>query len=238
MAGIDKIYLTSFQEYSHLEQFCTQHNSAFYRKHRFYLTNGLYDEITEETFRDGKEHPVSNFSVQADLFLIKNFTKQDILNMPNVWHRLTQEQYHNADEIRENKSDCDRYSIPYGKTKLKFISWIRNTRQYFIPTNKKTLKHLKRERWECCNIDLWKIKNGINTCHLSFDYFHRIIYDRHKGVLFYKSTGEDFDCLRNVTIKQVIRYIKSTVIPKGTNVRISCYNHSNQIEAVYSFEAL
>ena len=236
MAGIDKIYLTNFQEYKHLEQFCEQHNLAFYKKHRFYLTDGLYDDITEETFKDGKEHSVSNFSIQADLFLIKNFTKQDILNMPTVWHRLTQEQYHNADEIRENKSDCDRYSIPYGHTKLKLIFQIRNITRPFANTNKHTLKHLKREKWEYVQIDLWKIEHGINTCRLFFDYFRRCVYNRNKGVLLYKAC--DDDCLKDVTIKQVVRYLTHSVIPRGTNIRLSCYNISDHSEAIYSFEAI
>ena len=83
MAGIDKIFLTDYNEYKYLEQFCEKHNSEFFKKHKYYLSCGLYD-ITSDIFSDGEEHPVSNFCTEADIFLIQHLSETDIENMPNV----------------------------------------------------------------------------------------------------------------------------------------------------------
>lgn len=102
MAGIDKIYLTDYNEYKYLEQFCDKYNPEFFKKHKYYLSYGLYYDITPDKFKDGEEHPISNFSTEADIFVIQHLSDTDFKEMPNVIARF-KEQYDDFDLIRQHK---------------------------------------------------------------------------------------------------------------------------------------
>ena len=215
MAGIDKIYLTDYNEYKHLEQFCDRYNSEFFTKYKYYLSCGLYDDITPDIFKDGEEHPVSNFSTEADVFIIQHLSDTDFKEMPNVIARL-KEQYsgddHGFDLIRQHKSEYDLYQIDRSGCKLKLIE----------SSNNKTLRHIKREHWEQVSIHVGEFL-------LDFDYFSRIIYNTFSGCRYYKYLSTNDGCydqyLHNVSIKQVYRYITRTRLKCNTRIMVSCYNY-------------
>lgn len=75
MAGIDKIYLKDYQEYKYFKDFCAKHTPEFFKKYNYELSP--FDDITEEIFKDGKEHSISNFGTEADVFIIKHITDKD-----------------------------------------------------------------------------------------------------------------------------------------------------------------
>ena len=226
MAGIDKIFLTDYNEYKYLEQFCEKHNSEFFKKHKYYLSCGLYD-ITSDIFSDGGEHPVSNFCTEADIFLIQHLSETDIENMPNVIARL-KEQYnggdHGFDLIRHHKSEYDLYQIDRSGCTVKLVE----------SSNNKTLKHIKREKWEQIDIDVYsnrKKKKDFYKYSLWFNYFSRIIFHRDLGCKYYKylENNENGYCcdqfLYNVSMKQVCKYITQVRLKRGFGIWVHCRNY-------------
>ena len=229
MAGIDKIYLTSFQEYSHLEQFCEKHNSEFFKKHKYYLSCGLYDDITSDTFIYGNEHPVSNFCTEADVFIIQHLSETDIENMPNVVARL-KEQYSDFDLIRQHKSEYDLYQIDRSGCSVKLCN----------SSNNKTLRHIKRERWEqvYITVSTKKVKKNISNYSkydcLVFDCFNRIIYPRYTGCKYYKCAVDKFGnediYLHSVSMRQVYKYITRVRLKRNTEICVFCCNFIRDVK--------
>ena len=242
MAGIDKIYLTDYNEYKHLEQFCDRYNSEFFRKHKYYLSCGLYD-ITPDIFKDGKEHPISNFSTEADVFIIQHLSDTDLKEMPSVVARL-KEQYSDFDLIRQHKSEYDLYHIDHSGCKVKLVESSRN----------KTLKHIKREQWEQVWIDVYSNRKKAEDFYkywLWFDYFSKTIFHRHLGCKYYKhlDDGDGYydQFLHNVSIRQVCRYITQVRLKRGFGIWVHCRNYrrdsngtilSVTAEADYLFEVV
>ena len=232
MAGIDKIYLKDYKEYKCLEDFCARHNQEFLKKHNYYLSCGLYDGVTEETFKDGSEHPVSNFSTEADVFIIKHITDKDVEYMPNVVSRLKEQYPMDYDLIREGKSKYDLYYIDYSRPKLRLVK----------SSNHKTLRHIKREKWEYIDVNLLPAKQDRGK---SFSNFLRIIYDRITGCKYHKHHDyEVYGCedLFNISVGKVYQYITRTMLHKGTQIRLRCFNLNEEDgidkESVYLFEVI
>lgn len=226
MAGIDKIFLKDYVEYEHLKQFCFKYNQDFYKLHNYYLSCGLYDGITQETFSDGDEHPVSNFSTDADLFIIQHLTFSDMRGMPNVVDRFKQ-QYssgkHSFHLIREHNSIYDTYQIDRSGCKVKLVS----------KTNNKILKHIKREHWECVNVIVISshlkhhLEEWYKYTNIGFDYFNKIIYNFNLGCKFYRENDDTINQhLRNVSMKQVYNYITKTRLKRGTEILVCCNNYT------------
>jgi hypothetical protein len=220
MAGIDKIFLTDYDECRRLEQFVEKHNQEFFDNHGYWLSNGLYDGITPDTFKDGKEHPVSNFGTAEDVFIIQHLSDGDIKEMPNVVERLRQ-QYGNGnygfDLIREHKSEYDTYQIDHTRCRIKLVN----------KTCNKTLKHIKRERWECVIIDVYtnkvkKTKTNYYRYFLDFDYSRNEIYNKLLGCMYARYI--DDDSLYDVSMKQVCNYITRTRLKRNTEICVRCIN--------------
>ena len=223
MAGIDKIYLTDYNEYKHLEQFCEKYDSEFFKKYKYYLSCGLYD-ITTDIFKDGKEHPISNFSTEADVFIIQHLSDTDFKDMPNVIARL-KEQYsgdsNGFDLIRQHKSEYDFYQIDRSGCKVILVE----------RSNNKTLRHIKREQWEQVWIDVYydRTKEYNYKNSLWFDYFSKTIFHRHLGCKYYKhlDDGDGYydQFLHNVSMRQVCRYITQVRLKRGFYINVFCRNY-------------
>ena len=232
MAGIDKIYLRDFKEYQYFEDFCARHNQEFLKKHNYYLSCRLYDGVTEETFKDGSERPVSNFSTEADVFIIKHMTDKDVEYMPNVVSRLKEQYPMDYDLIREGKSKFDLYYINYSRPKLRLIE----------SSNHKTLRHIKREKWEYVDVVLLPVEQDWGK---SFNNILRVIYDRLYGCKYYKSNEDEvygYEDLFNISVGKVYQYITRTMLHKGTQIRLRCFDlnkdHRIAKESVYLFEVI
>ena len=242
MAGIDKVYLTNYSEYKHLEQFCDRYNQEFFKKYKYYLSCGLYD-ITSDIFSDGKEHPISNFSTEADVFIIQHLSDTDLKEMPSVVARL-KEQYSDFDLIRQHKSEYDLYQIDRSGCKAKLVESSCN----------KTLKHIKREQWEQVWIDVYSNRKKAEDFYkysLWFDYFSKTIFHRHLGCKYYKhlDDGDGYydQFLHNVSMRQVCRFITQVRLKRGFGIWVHCRNYrrdsngtilSITSEADYLFEVV
>ena len=219
MAGIDKIRVNTWDEYVHLEEFCAKHNSAFFKKHHYYLSEGLYDGITPDFFTHGLEFPISNFRREADIYIIQNLSEREVTEMPQVIAYLRQ-QYSDFDLIREHKSEFDTYQIDRSGCRV-------NLQKF---STRKTLKHLKREKWDLVWIDIYffKEKNGVRKRQFTwvqFDGINKCIYDVCRGCRYYKyvpDQGDNF--LHNVTMKQIYRYITQTRLRRGVIIKVYCRN--------------
>jgi hypothetical protein len=224
MAGIDKIFLTDYNEYKYLEQFCVRYNQEFFDKHNYYLSIGLYDDISPNTFVDGKEHIVSNFSTEADICIIQHLSETDIENMPNVVARLKQQYYREFDLIKEHKSVYDNYQIDYSGCKVRLVR----------KSNNKTLRHIKREVWDRVEVFVYSSKivkkeKDFQKYILDFDYFRRIIFNKRLGCRYYKElpcedTGS-LPILHNVSMNQVYKYITRVRIKQGITILVFCTNY-------------
>lgn len=221
MAGIDKIYLTNYNEYKYLEQFCDKYNPEFFKKHKYYLSCGLYDDIIPDKFKDGEEHPISNFSTEADVFIIQHLSDTDFKEMPNVIARL-KEQYNDFDLIRQHKSEYDTYQIDRSGCKIILVESSCN----------KTLRHIKREQWEQVWIDVYSNRKKAKDFYkysLWFDYFSRTIFHRHLGCKYYKhlDDGDGYydQFLHNVSMHQVCRYITQVRLKRGFGIWVHCRNY-------------
>jgi hypothetical protein len=212
----------------------------FFKKHKYSLVCCLWD--VEKCYFNGKEVPVSNFSTEADVFIIQHLSNSDFTQMPNVVNRL-KEQYSDFDLIRQHKSVYDRYQIDRSGCRLKLVE----------SSNNKTLRHIKREKWEqidiqvysnCKNKDLWKHR-------LDFDYFSKTIFNTTLGCKYIKyigdSDGNYTQFLNNVSIRQVYRYISQVRLKRGFTIVVSCRNYQRSEEgsivdilksAEYSFEVM
>ena len=225
MAGIDKIYLTDYNEYKHLEQFCEKYDSEFFKKYKYYLSWGLFDDITPDIFKDGKEHPVSNFCTEADVFIIQHLSDIDFRNMPNVVVRLIA-QYNDFYLIRQHKSEYDLYQIDRSGCKIKLVE----------SSNNKTLRHIKREKWDRVWVDVYydRTKEYNYKNSLRFDYFSRIIFHRHLGCRYYKYLNGGEGCydefLHNVSMKQVCNYITKVRLNRGFFINVHCFNYRQDNE--------
>lgn len=230
MAGIDKIYLSDYTEYSYLYEFCLKHDSEFVKRHNYSLLSGLYVGLTESTFADGFEHPVSNFDTSADIFIIKHIEADDELKMPSVIKRLRQQYSRDYELIRCSKSLYDMYSIDFTVRRLRLIE----------SSSGKVLRHIKREHWDKVCIYL----THCSECdlHKTFSRSLRCFYDTHKGCRYYRS---EFDSegvelqdniLYNICLKRVYRYITRTYLHRGTRIILCCYGKDN--EAQYVFEVV
>lgn len=215
MAGIDKIYLKDYQEYKYFKDFCAKHTPEFSKKYNYELSP--FDDITEETFRDGREHPISNFGTEADVFIIKHITNKDIECMPNVVNRL-REQYSGAyDLILQNKSSFDTYYVDFSRPKIQLI----------CSCNGKTLRHIKREKWDEIGVYLIPVEKDY---HKEFNNARKCIYNWTEGRYKYYRYSEDgldfFDSyLKNTTIGKVYKYITRTQLHKGTKIYLYCRNY-------------
>ena len=232
MAGIDKIYLSDFKEYQYIESFCARHNQEFFKKHNYYLSCGLYDDITEETFKDGSEHPISNFGTEADIFIIKRMTDKDIESMPNVVSRLREQYPMDYDLIREGKSKFDLYYIDYSRPKLRLVE----------SSNHKTFRHIKREKWEYVDVNLLPDKQDLGK---SFSNILRVIYDGFNGRKYYKCHDYEVygsEDLFDISVGKVYKYITRTMLHKGTRIQLRCFklNEEDGIkkESWYMFEVV
>lgn len=222
MAGIDKIYLTNYNEYKHLDQFCDKHNPEFFKKHKYYLSCGLYD-IVSDIFKNGEEHPISNFNTEADVFIIQHLSDTDFKKMPNVISRL-REQYNDFDLIRQHKSEYDLYHIDRSGCKVILVE----------SSNNKTLRHIKREQWEQVWIDVYSNRKKAKDFYkyfLWFDYFSRTIFHRHLGCKYYKYVEDDengYCCdqfLYHVSMRQVCKYITQVRLKRGFGIWVHCRNY-------------
>ena len=217
----------------YFENFCVSYNQEFYRKHNYALTCGLYDDITADTFKDGIEHPISNFSTEADVFIIKHITDKDISYMPNVVERLKQQYSEEYELIQHNKSRYDTYYINYSKPKIKLID----------TTSNKTLRHIKREHWDRVYVLIMPSEKDRS---LYFNNVHRIFYNHNEGCKYYKyfdELGKDNqDDLLNMSIKRIYKYITRTQLHKGTLISLRCYNEDKNRsvtkEGYYLFEVI
>ena len=228
MAGIYEIYLTDYNEYKYLEQLCEKYNQEFFKKYKYYLSWGLYDNITPDVFKDGKFHPIANFSTEADVFIIQHLSDSDFKEMSNVFARL-REQYNDFDLIRQHKSKYDTYQIDRSGCKVKLVE----------SSNNKTLKHIKREKWDRVWVEVfydrekeYKYKNS-----LRFDYFSKIIFHRYLGCKYYKYFYGGKDCydefLHNVSMKQVYNYITKVRLKRGFFIKVRCFSYRQDNEDDY-----
>lgn len=226
MAGIDKIYLTDWDEYTYFRNFLEKHELEFFKKHKYSLSCCLFDY--EKIYFTGKEIPVSNFSTEADVFIIQHLSDDDFKYMPNVINRL-KEQYsggnHSFDLIREHNSVYDKYQIDFSGCNIKLIE----------NSNNKTLRHIKRERWEYIDIfvnstDIKKTDKNYDKYFLDFNYYRRIIFNKYLGCKYYKYYNFDddtlsvYDSLHNISIRQVYNYITRVRLKRGIKIEVLCRN--------------
>ena len=225
MAGIDEIYLSDYNEYKHLEQFCEKYDAEFFKKYKYYLSWGLYDGITPDIFRDGEKHPVSNFYTEADVFIIQHLSDTDFKEMPNVVVSLI-EKYNDFYLIRQHKSVYDLYKIDRSGCKVILIE----------RSNNKTLKHIKREKWKKVWVDIYydRTKKYNYKSSLRFDYFSRIIFPMDLGCKYYKYLNGGEGCydefLHNVSMKQVYNYITKVRLKRGVFIGVQCFNYQQSNE--------
>lgn len=225
MAGIDKIYLKDYNEYIYFRNFLEKHELEFFKKHKYSLYCELFD--IDKCYFNGDEIPISNFCTEADVFIIQHLSEKDIKSMPNVVARLKQ-QYegdnHGFDLIRQHKSEYDRYQIDRSGCKIKLVE----------RSNNKTLKHIKREKWDEIRIDVYsnrKKRKDFYKYSLSFDYFSRIIFHKQLGCKYYKYISNDDignycdQFLYNVSMKQVCRYITKVRLKRGFGIWVRCCNY-------------
>lgn len=243
MAGIDKIYLTDYNEYEYFKNFLEKHEMEFFKKHKYsLLCSGLFD--IESCYFKGEEIPVSNFCTEADVFIIQHLTEKDNKQMPNVVERL-QQQYnggnHGFDLIRQHKSEYDTYQIDRSGCKVKLTKascW--NTHKDRLIN--KTLRHIKREVWEQVSIYVnshnVKIKSSdfSKYYHIEFDYFSRTIFNHILGCKYYKcladKDGNIDQFLHNISMKQVYKYITRVRLKRNTEIIVCCCNYQRDNDGI------
>lgn len=158
-------------------------------------------------------------------------------------NRLKEQYSEYFDLIRQHNSVYDRYQIDRSGCRLKLVE----------SSNNKTLRHIKRERWEqidiqvysnCKNKDWWKYS-------LDFDYFSKTIFHTTLGCKYIKYIGDDDgnynQFLNNVSIRQVYRYISQVRLKRGFTIVVCCRNYQRSDKglildilnsAEYSFEVV
>ena len=226
MSGIDKIYLTDRNEYSYFKSFLERHELEFFKKHRYSLVCCLWD--IEPCYFTGNEVPVSNFSTETDVFIIQHLSESDFTQMPNVVNRL-KEQYSDFDLILHHNSVYDRYQIDRSGCRLKLVE----------SSNNKTFRHIKRERWEQVDIQVYSNCKNIKDWwkySLDFDYFSKTIFQTSLGCKYIKYIGDDdgnyYQFLNNVSIRQVCRYISQVRLKRGFTIVVHCHNYQRSEEGV------
>lgn len=231
MAGIDKIYLKDYSEYKAFKQFLLAHDSEYFKKYNTSLLNGLYDNIEESYFKDGNEHPISNFGRAADMFIIQHLSESEYNNIPNVVARLKEQYYNDYDLIRNYKSEYDLYKLSKSRCKVKLIE----------STNNKCLRHIKREHWEYCDIaflynDKLRHLHRQDDRYLEFNYAYRCFYNWMLGCKYNRHDEISDDMyLKNISVKTAIKYITTSNLAKWDIVEVRCWNNSNNKHAYYKF---
>lgn len=233
MAGIDKIYLKNYNEYKCLRSFLARHDSEFFKVYNYSLSGMLYD-LDNSYFNGIDEHPVSNFSRAADVFIIQHFLDEDISSMPNVWNRL-KEQYYDEFELIKNHTSCyDKYKLDLSGCKIKLVK----------SSNSKTLRHIKREHWSHSSIHFvgnkTAFKNKIIILYPEFNYSYRCFYDWENGCKYNKYDPINHDCFcEETSMKQIIKYITNSGLKKDDSILIHCWDLKNdgeyEKEADYEF---
>ena len=233
MAGIDKIYLKNYSEYKCLKSFLARYDSAFFKVYNYSLFGMLY-ELGSSYFNEIDEHPVSNFSLAADVFIIQHFLDEDISSMPNVWNRLKEQYGDDFDSIRNHTSCYDKYRLDLSGCKIKLVK----------SSNNKTLRHIKREHWSHCSIHFvgnkTAFKKKIIILYPEFNYFYRCFYDWRNGCKYdrYDQVNCNFFC-EETSMKQIIKYITNSGLKKDDTILVHCWDLNNdgeyEKEADYEF---
>lgn len=233
MAGIDKIYLKNYNEYTYLKSFLARYDSEFFKGYNYSLSGMLYD-LGSSYFNGIEERPVSNFSRAADVFIIQHFLDEDINYMPNVWNRL-KEQYSDEFELIRNHTSCyDKYRLDLSGCKIKLVK----------SSNNKTLRLVKREHWSHCSIHFvgnkTAFKKKIIITYPEFNYAYRCFYDWINGCKYdrYDPINHDFFC-EETSMKQIINYITNSGLKKDDTIIVHCWDLKNdgeyEKEADYEF---
>ena len=121
-------------------------------------------------------------------------------------------------------------------------------------SNNKTLRYIKRERWEQVDIQVYsncKNKKDWWKYSLDFDYFSKTIFNTTLGCKYIKyigdSEGNYCKFLSNVSIRQVYRYISQVRLKRGFTIVVRCRNYKRSEEgsivdilksAEYAFEVV
>lgn len=224
MAGIDKIYLKDYTEYEHLKSFLVRHDSEFFKGYNYSLFGMLY-ELGSSYFNGIDEHPVSNFSLSADVFIIQHFLDEDISSMPNVWNRL-KEQYGDDFELIRNHTSCfDKYRLDLSGCKIKLVK----------SSNNKTLRHIKREHWSHCSIHFvgnkTAFKKKIIILYPEFNYSYRCFYDWKNGCKYDRYDPVNHNCFcEETSMKQIIKYITNSGLKRDDTILVHCWDLKNEQE--------
>lgn len=233
MAGIDKIYLSDYNEYREFSQFLQRHDEEYRNKFLRSLFDGLY-ELYEEDFNN-EERPISNFSTTADVYIIQHTTESDAKLFPNVVARLKEQYNSDYDAIANHNSVYDNYRLnKHRRNKVCLIE----------STNNKCLRHIKREQWEYIDLafvynDKWNNKVFSlkrDDRRLDFNYSYRCFYDWIVGCKYnrYDPVCDDM-YLRDISVKDAIRYIETSDLKKNDIIAVRCWNASNNKHAHYKF---
>lgn len=200
MAGIDKTYTSSWEEYQELINWAK--NTQFNCPNGIIINpiNYIY-ERNKESF-NGREIPVINSSQSLDYFLIKYCPIQFVQDrMKEVYD----DEYYNS--IKNGTSEYDTFIRPESGTKIKMIKDSKfHNRKFFSFYNNRFNKKLVY-----INIEV-QYNNESLWYNEDFDTF---ILNNELG--YWTCNSADIKCK---SIKAVVRKIKKWKLPKGAIVTV------------------
>lgn len=191
MAGIDKTYTNSYDNYREFKDWSKTQEVTFFNGHKERISNWIY-EYSENDF-DGDEIPIMNTPTWLDIYLIQNCKIQFVLDrMQAVYGKESYDNFKTinlsacpSDDYKQNRKIVIKknnrtkfplHSKPYGG---KMQWWLQSDNEFWYDDKTKT--------WS--NSDMHYPYNT-NTAHLS-------------------------------SIKSLIKHLRKQYLPKGAQFRIS-----------------
>ena len=191
MAGIDKTYTDSYEDYKEFKDWANKQTLTFFNGHKVRIGNWVSEYVKEDF--DGGERPIMNTPTWMDIYLIQNCKSDFVLDrMKFVYGEESYKEFQNIDltakppiEFQKNRkitikrSDRSKFPLhkkPYGgKTKW----WVQSNDDF----------------WYCDKSNVWA---GYNS-----------YYPHNTNTAHIKS------------IKGIVRHLRKQFLPKGVTFTIS-----------------
>lgn len=191
MAGIDKTYTNSYQDYIDLISFAKGKEILFWTGQKERLSNYIYDQWESEDFEGDFERPVMNTSTAIDIYLIQN------CNIPFVQNRMVEVYSKNGYKTLKETNLMLKPSHLKQNRKIT----IKETKRTKLPLYNNGVGSHKWWWLQCNEGDLWfddesklwvegNLPNNTNTSH-------------HK------------------TVKSLIRFLRKQHLPTGITFRLT-----------------
>lgn len=190
MAGIDKTYTDSYEDYKEFKDWADKQTLTFFNGHKVCIGNWVW-ELEKEDFSDGKM-PIMNTPTWLDIYLVQNCKSSFVLDRMNS--------VYGEESIKEFQS-IDLTAKPPQEFQQNRKITIKKSNRTIFPIHKKPYGG-KTKWWLQCNNDFGYCDESKvwTSCH---NYYP-------------KNTNTS----QIKTIKGVVRHLRKQYLPKGVTFNL------------------